>query len=1796
MKVKSLFALTVLLAMASCAQDVGTIDRTQHDKIEKKMFAGIWYYNTTVIDVPAHITFTTVGETSAFVTGWEVNKVIFDIQEKMLVVYPVTEYVEGAEKKWHQEKIFKYWDDECLTKGSEKYQCIEGVDNLDNPSKRCCFIRMYVGQPLAAFEITSHFDVTRKYNPQTGEQTNVIEENTFDKKWWQRRYIRVNWAKNLVQNYTFLFGAVTQTPVDYYVQPLDPENPDIPTITNDYIDVVTKVFAEPSPEACNLYGVSSYDCASAIVKFRTAFRKVDPNNDYEPRTFTNMEHMEYFGFFQKERYGYNPIYGVTEEGKVYYPFRWNIWDKTMEELPILDDQGNEVKKRCFKDMADTGCDTTNKNGTKEFCKADDWFQFGHCVIRKPKPYIERGLRPIVWHVSSAFPDDLWPIAKKTADAWSDVFKDTVKWLYFWEEKGLIYGQTPYRSCNTNEDCTPPDALIDTWFDIDNPDPKASSDAKAQKRKPIKTMIITGEDKHGIWLWDWDYPQELATKAGVRYIDLSGIAKEISVGGVSVKAGEKIDNPPNHYMAEIVPVNPGKVTIDIQGVKKDVELKAGGFTLIVFTKDKKIITSWSLKDRLIAGLRVINATDQSLDISIDGGLRVRDLGPYLSTGYEDIGGGSAGTYVPATYVPQRIVALKAGERGDITCARIENQSRCVGYGPRMTADDWKRLDEIKSNLPEMFVICRNQYDPAYDDVYKSKLYAPWVDVISGKTDLPERNPCIDNLPYVPKPEDTEADIRDIKETRAKQMKKNGDIRYSMIHWIPEDLYGSPLGLGPPACDPDTGETFWGVANVYGAPMRTYAAMTRDLFDLINGKISVDEYVTGKKIREYVLGSETSSLSSALMPDAEDIDVDQVSDIKPQPIQIDQEAIKKAVGKMSAYDLLKIVKDKELGKKLLQGLPVIGIGVGKQRLSAIKGTPLENLLINQEIKLMASGGQLGHLDSLAQDLKDKISPINWATLEDIYKKERERQIFLSKHNWCFAEFSDEGIIGIAKSWGCMPNDKRPRCGKDFDPLDHKFDENNPCCIDDGAQLEHAILLRFGTAVTQHEVGHTLGLRHNFEGSSDLFNFHDKYYEIREKEPVPCNLDYECEVASGQYCNNGYCETTFAETCTTQNECGYVIGNTKCNKLADCELGTACVNGKCVWNTGEFDCVEGKCKSVKPCALHGDCGEDAYCDFENQWCIDKKTNKRIEKDVTNPDDKRVKMMIPRGELTENEKKKNRTIYQYSTIMDYGQRWNSDILDLGKYDYAAIRFGYGNLIDVYTNTAKLWSYTKQQAQYYGESVASQSDSLDTSYWSWGVFFSQLYFLQNYIGVEANLSQGENAKNRMAVPFDWVRDEHNVTSNYYRRYADWSFVQVPYKFCGDEYAGNVGCYTWDTGIDPLEIVHNMGIELKDYYLLDAFKRERYSFGLHGDPSSYLSRIVSRWMDPLKGAGMYYALFTHILKNYGAFRGIWSNGRLMGWPLRRASERGFEILANIIGSPAPGSFKYDETTKTYKNFSYFEGLKEADISVPLGIGKYPYTTFMNDAGYNFWDHAVWIGSFWEKLGALMTLTDSTVYFTTNYVGEQLNIGVGTSIGFNTLYPKELAELFGGVVLEDSRKYGHLVDQNKKVIYREWFDPANPDVYTTIMNGLPPAYYTPKSYGDEVKVVEPSLQNLTMKLYLMLYGMAYIPASFDPTFVDSFAICIKGSGDCYDINTTTGVEVTEFTNPFGGKTYVAWKPKYKEEWYSPNYLLVEKAKKQKIEWESVSGSLKAKAEQELRQTIETLDMMVAIYAIYSNIKI
>lgn len=296
---------------AGCAQERAPINRVQANALDKHFFVGSslsdpsddpeFYMGHRVIDEPFG-----VGQGFWMFQGTgSIARIKWEIQEDKLVGRLTYERVQAADRH-----------------GSRK------TDD---------------GQVVAMFKVQSHFDIKRDYNPQTGEELNVIVENTTDRPWYEREYFRVDWSANLVTDaYDFdllALGAaidgVKYDPLSYYVE--DPQSPDAPVFSDadGYFDVTTKIFATPqivrtpygSLPVCFVFGsYPAITCNPAEVKIRLAFKKI-VDDDYEPLDWDG-KRMDAFGWFSVERFGYERNYGILDQKWRRFAARFNIWQKS----------------------------------------------------------------------------------------------------------------------------------------------------------------------------------------------------------------------------------------------------------------------------------------------------------------------------------------------------------------------------------------------------------------------------------------------------------------------------------------------------------------------------------------------------------------------------------------------------------------------------------------------------------------------------------------------------------------------------------------------------------------------------------------------------------------------------------------------------------------------------------------------------------------------------------------------------------------------------------------------------------------------------------------------------------------------------------------------------------------------------------------------------------------------------------------------------------------------------------------------------------------------------------------------------------------------------------------------------------------------------------------------------------------------------------------------------------------------------------------------------------------------------
>jgi hypothetical protein len=1948
-------ALLALLAapvlMSGCTEDVGDVDRTQSARLSKESFGGVWYYVRTVADVPFTTAATFQAETY---TGANegAQKIIFDVQEDLLVAYPVWEKVEGLEADQRRRQIRRYWD----------------------PKRRGEFIDIYVGQPIAAWNITSHFDVKRQYAASTGEPSNIIEENDTDRPWWERDYIRVDWNSENLGDIAFVTGdANAEAQSLLYVEEGEqsPLNPDAPDFEEDYIGIVTKYRINPNPAGCAVWGLGRNDCVPANIKVRHSFRKANPAEDAITRHFSNREHMDKFGYFLADRYDWDPEFGLTEAARDYKAQLWNLWQVSQEWDDPTGPDGERLSLSC---NTQSDCPA----GTR--CIASEWFEDGKCKVGTPLPYRQRGTRPIIYHLSESHPGlmPLSPVvddegnpemdangnpmyeggsvvlnegskyphpyiieAYETADGWSNAFKETVAWLYYHEDEATLHvsqKRQGARACTTHAECITThqrvlswqyaDTMVDAKFacssDADctitgdkcinvgngcNEDTEVCdvcakqvtcSDAspcplgaacqgqvcvdaddkpvlEVRKGLPVDkrayTFVVWADEEEAIQvtrLTDRLLPAgvtatalQSAGDAVVRFVnatpgttvtlravlaDPQDSSQDDAVQTVDViqNAKAQADDPANQEkmlgyrdsaandarfpwstqnaqkVRRYEVVEGGKVVAKLHNVF----LAAGSAYTLVYGNGQLLVTS----DQLVPGgnppppegIRVINAVPASvkanLDFGVDSLLLGRMVEPSTIIAHKKV----------ITTGTNRFVVLEGGAPGDVTCYDDNGFGKCVGWGAALGEDAQDTIRTMMTEeIEEMFVLCQPIYHG--DSCTEEQLTAP----------LAEKRKIYNDCRYSKKLEDGTI-YNPCKKYVADPMglKKLGDIRYNFFYWVAKAQAASPLGYGPSAADPEYGNTFYGIANIYGAPLITQGRYSQDLLDLINGNLDFEDVLTGDYVRDYILSKkdenpdldavestfESLMLSTSLSGDGHvhnplgELGPAQLPDALRQLTDLVPASKMRHRG-----DFIEAMNNPALRVKLLPSFHEMHTDTRSSRLAMVRDSWVAGLLVNDEVKLAASNGAIqpgmDAGDAIEDVLDLAIDPARLARLES------KRNYILDKANICMSSFEDDALVGLTMELGCTTEKleqgytevstyieaTRILEGKKESKGKALLDPADKVCFT-GEALAVTLTARVYGGVLEHEVGHTVGLRHNFAASGDIFNFDDEWYSIRERERIHCYDQFGCDYNRGDVCAYR-CEVD--ADCPSVAACEERDGSKVC---VDKQDDRADIVGWCMTpapsSVSQNDCTfnpasaapgsavrvwdEGQCWLQTFCKTNAQCGQGQTC--EGDFCADQVTGLLFREpatesgctansDCTNGD------RCDNGEYAENaapnqcltfrlgfvarpnstqkEAEMRQYEYQLSTVMDYGQKINADIHGLGKYDFAAIKFGYGDLVEVYADTSYIDEYVAKAATLGFESAGTTSFYRSSS--SWMESLNHPFRFMNFVlGIE-----NAGSWNRVSVPWQQVKLERQMQFDYLNRGLNSTYIEVPYQFCSDEFRGNGGCYYFDAGVDDVEVVRHSMDMLREYYIFDAFKRDRYSFGWGTAGTGYFARIIDRWMQPMRNSGLYAALYTHLFADLG-FWELFSKEPMSGIHFGMSSRMAFQNLVELVASPAPGTYVYDEDSDSYRNVSYETGAAQGDdvLNIEVGPGKFPYTTFDSRFGYHMYNHPLFAGSYWEKLAAITVLTENDVTFLSDYVGQDLDVGIKSAIGFSSLYPTPIVNLFGAIVADAQESWAGVADVNAdgKLVYRP-------------RNALLP------SRDTNLPSVEPSLNNLSFKALAGLYALAQVPAAFDTSITDSLTVVYAGNAAEYTLS--DGLEWDGFEDPFGKKTYYALRPRYDNARIPAAALLIDRANELRDEWLDAETEQEAvEKAQELNQVIDVLDMLRELTSIYGVIEI
>ncbi|MFK7991943.1 MAG: hypothetical protein AB8I08_38355 [Sandaracinaceae bacterium] len=399
----ALLGALALLAVG-CGDPQPPINRVGVNVVEKSAFDGSWYMHTTIIDMeyegaPTGFVGANGGDDTAGFLGVAIPRVRWVIDEDFLYAYRDYEIVGDPEDPFN----------------------VRGDDDED-----------YLGQPVAAYRIESHFDIRREYNTVTGEERNVVVENMADRHWYERQFMRVDWSQNLVSPAFTSGGGFTQgESVSLFVQDasnfpsawrpqfhfmacdgLEDENcdPGEHDYAGDYdqgdmysMSFVSQGLISPTSTACRwsdeIRAQFSFlpECATVQMFIRTSFLRVSDRREYAPVAWDH-DRFNRAGYFAYDRITYDrsnragdPSFGVTDFTNQ-SANRHNIWRNWYQR-----DAAGEIM--------------TDDNGQPMLT-----------------PYAERETREIVWYTSSEVPAHLVKPSYELVAEWNAVFMNTARQL------------------------------------------------------------------------------------------------------------------------------------------------------------------------------------------------------------------------------------------------------------------------------------------------------------------------------------------------------------------------------------------------------------------------------------------------------------------------------------------------------------------------------------------------------------------------------------------------------------------------------------------------------------------------------------------------------------------------------------------------------------------------------------------------------------------------------------------------------------------------------------------------------------------------------------------------------------------------------------------------------------------------------------------------------------------------------------------------------------------------------------------------------------------------------------------------------------------------------------------------------------------------------------------------------------------------------------------------------------------------------------------------------------------------
>ncbi|MCD6497334.1 MAG: hypothetical protein J7M25_03415 [Deltaproteobacteria bacterium] len=908
---------------------------------------------------------------------------------------------------------------------------------------------------------------------------------------------------------------------------------------------------------------------------------------------------------------------------------------------------------------------------------------------------------------------------------------------------------------------------------------------------------------------------------------------------------------------------------------------------------------------------------------------------------------------------------------------------------------------------------------------------------------------------------------------------GDIRYSQIPYWNAPQQASPLGYGPPFADPLTGEAFSAVANIYGAPLETYAVWVRDIMRMLtDDNFPWSPYLKGYYQQAVVRHMQhqqgfREDKSSKVLPGGHRYSWERTrytpNDVKRLYANMDTSwaAAIDSHAKPDASSPAALRRWMGQQARAVADSGVLGNGTRPDiaRLNSIRDTWVEdmmmtnNIIMNRLPTLVGAGFDPAQAAAISgadlaygSTLRSKVSPLTWLNLN--YIRAIEKMKFAHFANTVmYAEmvpFEEPSSIGLAKETvakycGCNPDftQNPDGCAGNGMSLSERWASDSQC----GDKIKKFLKWRIFDPVTVHEMGHNMGLRHNFSGSYDAMNYMDKYWDLREQGA---------------------------------------------QQRGDTQIKERWQQPRSAWE----------------------------------------------------DDNRI------------------TEYQWTSIMDYGGKFNSDFRGLGRYDVAAINYAYAGYTQSFDHVAGDLPENKSTLGTI-QTFSSFSWPTPIEFTSTGpkaILPTRMYYDPDNPTMTPHGVVDTKEANRLWRPKRWTVTFSISNNDVLITQPDLESdktgrILVPYKFCSDEFRNtSLGCNYFDEGADLLEITDNYIQAYENYYIMNNFGRDRYTFGW--DENKYTGRIVSRYFDVMQNHMQYYVLYRSLMQDewWESTPDVIDNFFTTDWAFYTiAVARVFDTFTRVMNVPAPGFYGCDAESANYTDPDGTHYMKnpldpmnydaatlgqleqQCDMNVQMIDGKYWDDTWDFDLGYQWYLKKLRYGQFYDRPIALQEMAIAS----NNFMGRDTQADFRLyTINFARVYPTQIMALITSIQNNNLKLSAPRIcqdqDGNKYVEHVQFSDMSlqpcealqatlredDPNITLTFTN----------------KYLDPG-HTFTTQLYTDVFGMAMFPMNYSQEFLDKWRVFVAGSEESFDFSqcqdlANDGCEMVTFSDPISHKIYKA----------------------------------------------------------------